>query len=673
MKQLLFGVHNHQPIGNFKHVFEHVFNVSYKPFIDVLYDYPDFKFSLHTTGPLWLFFESEHPELIELIREMVARGQVELVISGFYEPVLASIPHRDRVGQINMAMKYIKDRFGITPQGLWLTERVWESEIVPALVESGVKYVMVDDFHFLSAGKRKEELYGYYLTESEGNTLAIFPIDETLRYLVPFREVSQSVDYIKNIPGDLAIIFDDGEKFGAWPGTYEWVYEKKWLQKFVEGIIKSDEIKTLTYTEAMQKFPPFGRIYLPTASYFEMGEWSLPAEGALEFIDFMNILKDKGLFDRYRRFVRGGIWRNFLVKYEESNNLHKKMLFISNLLKDKRSEKMKDSLYKAQCNDAYWHGVFGGLYLPHLRKEIYENLIGVDAKIKTPTYMIDDFNKDGKEEVSLRNKKLRVSVAPHKGGTIYEISHFGFRYNFQDTLARRFEHYHRGITVGDAPQEGVASIHEFKKYIDEKSAKEMVYDKYLRYSLIDHFLPIYVKPDELRYGRYNEMGDFVQGCFAFRRIENGIKMYRTGVLQGEHPLSVRLQKSVILLNDSIEILRRCRGEEPLDHIVALELNLKLESPKVSSNGNLYSIMESDFYMEDSKSIEIVDDVLKCSVLIECEESENIYIYPVLTISQSEGGFDLVYQGSCILFMKRVEKESFKDKVTITFKGGKSNA
>ena len=36
---------------------------------------------------------------------------------------------------------------------------------------------------------------------------------------------------------------------------------------------------------------------------------------------------------------------------------------------------MIDHLYRSQCNDAYWHGVFGGLYLNHLREAAYSNLL----------------------------------------------------------------------------------------------------------------------------------------------------------------------------------------------------------------------------------------------------------------------------------------------------------
>ena len=670
-KKLLFGVHNHQPVGNFKHVFDHSFERSYKPFLDIMYEYPQFKFSMHTTGPLWEYFEAEHPEYIEKVREMVLRGQLELVISGFYEPVLASIPHRDRIGQIKLAKEYIKDRFNYDAKGLWLTERVWESDIVHSLLESGIKYVLVDDFHFLSAGKKKEELHGYYVTEGEGKTLAIFPIDETLRYLTPFREVYQSVDYIKNIPGQMAIIFDDGEKFGLWPGTYEWVYERGWLRNFVEAVLNSDDIEPMTYSEVMKFLSPLGRIYLPTASYFEMGEWSLPADGAVDFIKFVNRLRAEGIFDEYRRFVRGGIWKNFLVKYEESNNMHKKMLYLSELLSKSKSRKLKINLYRAQCNDAYWHGVFGGLYLPHLRKEIYSNLIEVDRNVKSPERLVEDLNKDGRPEISIKSKDLRLTIIPHLGGSIYEISSFKYLYNFQDTLTRRFEHYHVGVKIGEPPKEGVASIHEQEKWIDEQSAKEMVYDKYPRYSFFVHFLPKELDLQDLRYNRYEELGDFVEGEFDYKFNRNVLQLRCQGRLKGEREVKVRVVKTIAPVKGGFDLGLTIKSEEDLDHLLGVELNLKFEVPTLVFDGSNVNISHSEYLLKERSHLEIADEILRVIVSIEGSHFKDIYLYPILTISQSEKGFDLVYQGSSIFLLAKLMGKNYRDLIRVRFKGGKN--
>ena len=155
---------------------------------------------------------------------------------------------------------------------------------------------------------------------------------------------------------------------------------------------------------------PLGRIYLSCSSYMEMDEWSLPTEAMMEYGKVVERLKKHPEGDQIRRFIKGGFWRNFFAKYPESNDLHKRVLHLRK--KIETSQKRSDNdiltyLYQAQCNDAYWHGVFGGFYLPHLRHALYENLINAEAlydqQVHKEEDWIDlerlDFNRDGDEEV----------------------------------------------------------------------------------------------------------------------------------------------------------------------------------------------------------------------------------------------------------------------------------
>ncbi len=41
-------------------------------------------------------------------------------------------------------------------------------------------------------------------------------------------------------------------------------------------------------------------------------------------------------------------------------------------------ERARAELYRGQCNCAYWHGAFGGIYLPHLRNAVYNHLIAAE-------------------------------------------------------------------------------------------------------------------------------------------------------------------------------------------------------------------------------------------------------------------------------------------------------
>ncbi len=218
MVNFIFGIHNHQPLGNFGWVLESAYERSYRPFMETLEDYPNMKVAVHISGPLLEWLEENRPEYIDLLRSLVRKGQLEIVVAGFYEPVLAAIPKEDRIEQIRLLKDFAK-KLGYEAKGVWLTERVWQPELVKSLRQAGIEYVIVDDYHFMSAGLAKEKLFWPYYTEDGGEVIAVFPIDEKLRYLIPFRPVEKTVEYLHSLDdGDeskVAVFHDDGEKFGV--------------------------------------------------------------------------------------------------------------------------------------------------------------------------------------------------------------------------------------------------------------------------------------------------------------------------------------------------------------------------------------------------------------------------------------------------------------------------
>ena len=127
------------------------------------------------------------------------------------------------------------------------------------------------------------------MSEEGGAPMGLFPISKKLRYAIPFLNVSSAIDAIKSFTrkeNSAAIIFDDAEKFGMWPGTYEWVYEKKWLESFVQAVLADEAIEPMHFDTYFENEKPRGIAYLPNASYYEMGEWSLRADDALKLQEF---------------------------------------------------------------------------------------------------------------------------------------------------------------------------------------------------------------------------------------------------------------------------------------------------------------------------------------------------------------------------------------------------
>lgn len=365
--KLLFGIHCHQPVDNFHWVVKKAVERAYLPFVKRVSECERFKFAVHFSGWLLEFIEKNYGELFDLLRLLVKSGQVEFFTGGFYEPVLVSIPSKWRRYQIERLTGYIEDRFDTSPRGLWLTERVWDDSVVVDLVKCNVEYVVVDDYHFICAGFERKDLDGFFLTESEGYPLKIFPIDMKLRYLVPFKPAKDAAEYLRAQTG-VKTLFDDGEKFGIWPGTYDWVYKEGWLDSFLT-LVEEGQIETQLFSECVRNGTCKGLVYLPTASYYEMGEWTVPAERFVELQKLKEFLKRQGLDEYVEKFVRGGIWKNFFVKYPESNYMHKRMLDLTSY--SCRKKAFLEELSKAQCNDAFWHGIFGGLYLPNLRDNFW--------------------------------------------------------------------------------------------------------------------------------------------------------------------------------------------------------------------------------------------------------------------------------------------------------------
>jgi hypothetical protein len=472
---LLLGVHAHQPAGNFPEVVEKAHDLCYRPFLETLHRYPAFRFALHVSGPLLDSLLERYPGDMLRLREMVARGQVELFGAGDTEPVLAAIPERDRVTQIRALSEKLERKLGQRPDGAWLTERVWEATVVPALAGCGIRYVTVDDYHFLCAGRREDDLAGYFTTEEGGEKLDLFPISEALRYRIPFAPAAEVVAYIESLgergAGAAAIYFDDIEKFGIWPETHEWVYGKGWLDAFVRGVLASSRIETRTYREFHAAQRTRGIVYLPTTSYIEMNEWTLPAAAAHGYAALVAREKEAGRYPAEKAFLRGGIWRNFLSRYPEANWMHKRMLGLSARLaaldESLRTTELQHLLHLAQANDAYWHGLFGGLYLPHLRRGIWYALLRLEAALDRiaprPARTVVDLDSDGVDEAVLQNGELQAIVRLDGAASVVELDSYALAQNFGDALRRHAEHYHAKAAAASGSAhagEGIASAHD---------------------------------------------------------------------------------------------------------------------------------------------------------------------------------------------------------------------
>ncbi len=673
-------LHNHQPVGNFEHVLEQAYQDSYLPFLEVFSRYEALRISLHVSGSLMEWIDSTHPDYLDRLAELVAQGRIEIIGGPFYEPILAMIPSRDRVGQIRSFTRWLENRLGATVRGLWVPERVWEQSFTRDIVDAGVEYTVLDDFHFKNAGLTESDLYGSYLTEDDGRVLTVFPGSERLRYTIPFADPHETINYLDRMaqdhPNAVAVFGDDGEKFGTWPETKRHVYTDRWLERFFDALVANREwIQMTTLAEAADNVPPLGKIYLPDSSYREMTEWALPVRQQEQYEQVSRDMEHDPRWPALRQFVRGGYWRNFRAKYPEANEMYARMMSVSRRLAEavdgghdgELVDQARTELYRAQCNCSYWHGAFGGIYLPHLRNAVYHHLIASDNLLDQATRphggwieaKIDDFNFDSRQEVQLANDKLVALLAPGSGGQMYELDCRAIRHNLLATLARRPEAYHRKVAGGSNAGPGqVASIHDRVVFKQEGLDRQLQYDQHLRKSLLDHFFDNEATLDMAARGQAVERGDFLAAIYEARVRRNPdriqVLMIREGMAAG---LPVRITKGVTLNSGSpvLEIAYLLEGL-PRDRTLHFGVELNFAGLPAGADDRYFRNLDqhrlgqlgTQLNLSDAYGLGLVDEWLGIDVDFKLSKPTHLWTFPVATVSQSEGGFELVHQSVCVL-------------------------
>jgi alpha-amylase len=694
--RLLMVFHNHQPVGNFDFVFEQATDKSYGPLVDLLAEHPKVRVGLHFTGPLLEWLEGHRPELLSMVRAMCIRGQVEILGGGWAEPMLAVLTDADAQGQIRMMRAECARLFGVLPRGMWLAERVWDPDLPRLLRAAEVEYTLLDDTHFRYAGLLQPRLTGHYVTEKAGDAMAVFPIDRQLRYAIPFHEADKAMEEIRSAgPGRTVTYGDDGEKFGVWPETHEWVWQKGWLERFFQLLEDPEQgVELILPSEQIDRYAPEGRVYLPTASYHEMGEWTLNPEAGRQLLDLKAQLKANDLDQLAEPFLHGGIWMGFLAKYPESNILHKRMLRASAKVAratrassggDAVVERARRALYRGQCNCPYWHGLFGGLYLPHLRHAVYQQLNRAESladPIGKPRAEVVDLDADLRKEVVLETAGALVWIDPEEGGQVPFLDHRQREVSLAHVLSRRPETYHKDL-LEQAAKKGSEddadtpkSIHDMRKSKVPDLEARLVYDPYVRRVLVDHLLPAGARLEAVEGPEYLPLADLVHLSHEIHEAASDsgsawVELRGSTPLLGEPGGNLHLVKRVRLvapatLEAEYELTwqpQDANVKGPLAATFAVESALALvpgseESFHValiepSGDPQKYSPQERGGWERASRLVarSAMGDV---TVAMTLDPQARMSCFPLDTVSQSEDGAELVYQGTVFLASWPVE-------------------
>ncbi len=614
------ALHLHQPVGNFDTVFrDHLADV-YRPLVRSLMGGELWPVAMHISGPLLEWLDLHAPDFVDEIGEHARANRLEILCAGHDEPILAVLSRQDRLEQVLRHREWIRSRLGVEASGLWLTERVWEPTLPGEISAAGVKYALVDDRHFRVTGFAENQLHSHFVTEAGGHRLNLFPIDEKLRYLVPFRPPSELAQYFRELRDaghELAVLGDDGEKFGGWPGTRKWLYEDGWLADFLgtmRQLRDQNEVRMSRFDDALEHTRSGGLAYLPSASYREMEGWSLPFEPARALLRLEHAWAGARLHGLDGGLLRGGHWRHFLVKYPESNRLHKLTLALSSLARQHGdAPDVRRAIGRAQCNDAYWHGVFGGFYLPFLRKALWDNLAQAEATLRQgKSLAIEswDVDADGNDECWVHSQHVSALIAPARGGMIDSWLDLDAGTNHLNVVARHREAYHEPLDnrhgAGDAhPADGGApSIHELETQLTEIPP----IDNEPRGLFVDRVISALTTRD-----------DFIRGWVTARQSWAG----------------ERMAVAAEVIADTATL--RCRG-------ATLEKTLRITDADGVTIACEWAWSAADFAADAWFSSELS---FSTPLAIDGDGAER-WEYVIETVAKSEKGFDHTAQGTAVV-------------------------
>jgi len=667
-------LHNHQPVGNYGFVIERVYEQAYGPMLEALERHPAVRVAMHTSGCLFDWIAAHRPDYIERLRGLCERGQVEMLTGGYYEPILPMIPDADKLGQIGKLTAYVQERFGQRPSGLWLTERVWEPGLPAPLARAGVEWTLVDDAHFRMAGLTEAALDGYYVTEDQGERVKMFAGSQRLRYEIPWADVDAVIGGLRRRldasagEAPYAVLGDDGEKFGAWPTTYAHVWEEGWIERFFTALERASSwLELMPPGEYARRFDGRGLVYLPTASYAEMMEWALPVPASAEYHRVSEQLAAEGREDALR-YMRGGFWRSFLAKYSEANAMHKRGLRIEEKLGAGESA-AREALWQAQCNCPYWHGVFGGLYLRHVRAATNANLVRAErladeaAGAAGITVSQRDYDFDGHGDVLVQSADISLLLHPRYGGMISELDLRRRDYAMLDVLARRREAYHEALFDGSEQQASaeVANIHGAVRVKEQGLATCLVFDRQRRGGLQEWILAEDAEP-----------GEFARGGAAATFEPDGAWKHRErrakdrAVVHLERAANGwRVTKAVEVpaRGESLTVRYRVTNTSAEHRTGRFVSEWNIAPPQARDGDDRVARVEAgDARVELRCQTGAVEGVATFAVrgsaayALRCDAGEpcDVWHFPVDTVSSSEGGLERVSQGASVSLVRRLD-------------------
>lgn len=255
-------------------IFDKVTKKSYQPMLDLLEQnmkkYPGFKISLSITGTWLDQAEKWHPELIEQIKRMVKRGQVEILGETYYHSLAYFYNMEEFEDQVNLHATKIEKLFGIKPRVFRNTELAYNDSLAKWADDKGYLGILAEGWDKVLGWRSPNYVYRPADCKNLKLLLKNYHLSDDIAFRFSDRNwtewpltVPKYLNWLNMdcLRGNLINLFMDFETFGEhqWKdtGIFDFMNSliPKWLGEY--------ENRFVTVSEACNISEPVGEISMP--------------------------------------------------------------------------------------------------------------------------------------------------------------------------------------------------------------------------------------------------------------------------------------------------------------------------------------------------------------------------------------------------------------------------
>jgi len=225
-------LHFYQPPTQKPFWIHKVASEAYRPVLSGLKAQGKTKLTLNINGVLLEHFEKYgEADIIELVRELMKSGQIELTGSAKFHPLLPFLPEEEVVRQIKLNEETLKKYFGDlwTPKGFFPPEMGFDKKIAEIVKKLGYKWIIADE---LSMPERSRPIdYSKLYSLRGAEDFLIHFRERRMSWVILSGQVGTGKLLIKSLGerlnrGEYLLTAMDGETFGHHrPGLEQLLFE----------------------------------------------------------------------------------------------------------------------------------------------------------------------------------------------------------------------------------------------------------------------------------------------------------------------------------------------------------------------------------------------------------------------------------------------------------------